>query len=389
MNSLLISLLRSKIAGDELDLERLSSLSSEELNLLYELSASHDVSHIVGAALVESGALEEKPQEKALFSKEHMLAVFRYRRLLDELNTISELFERESIAHIPLKGSVLRDYYPEPWMRTSCDIDILVRKEELDRAKTLLVDSLGYTYVSKNGHDISLCSSTGVHLELHFALVEDSVLKKTHKLLSSVWDNVVLVSEKKYTYAMTDEMFYFYHIVHMAKHFLSGGCGIKSFLDLWILETVFPANREKREKLISEAGLSDFEKAARGLVNVWLGKHEHDENTLLFEKFVFSGGAYGTVQNGVQLDVAKRKSKIKYLFFRIFPPYKTMENMYPSLKKRKILLPFYHIRRWCRVIFCGGAKRARAQISKCKSLDREEINEASKIINFLGLDKAK
>ena len=389
MNTLLISLLRSKLLGGEIDKERLKELSSDELNTLYELSASHDVSHIVGAVLVESGALEEKPQEKAFFSKEHMLAVYRYRRLTDELNLISDLFEREAIAHIALKGSVLRSYYPEPWMRTSCDIDILVKEEELDRARTLLERSLGYTYSSKTGHDVALNSSTGVHLELHFALVEGSVLKQTHNILSSVWKSAVLVGEKKYTYSMADEMFYFYHIVHMAKHFLSGGCGIKNFLDLWLFKTSIAGDEKKRESLISLAGLSDFATAANKLVDVWLSEKDHDENTLLFEKFVFSGGAYGTVENGVQFDIVKRKSKMKYLVSRIFPPYKTMVNMYPSLEKLKFLLPFYHIRRWLRILFLGGAKRARVQVSKCAALNKEEIDEASQVLSFLGLDKVK
>ena len=41
-------------------------------------------------------------------------------------NSICSALNRESIAYIPLKGSVIKDLYPESWMRTSCDIDILV-----------------------------------------------------------------------------------------------------------------------------------------------------------------------------------------------------------------------------------------------------------------------
>ncbi|MBO4954226.1 MAG: nucleotidyltransferase family protein, partial [Clostridia bacterium] len=36
------------------------------------------------------------------------------------------------IDFMPLKGAVIRQYYPEPWMRTSCDIDIHVKKDRLE-----------------------------------------------------------------------------------------------------------------------------------------------------------------------------------------------------------------------------------------------------------------
>lgn len=391
INNVLISLLRAKVLGREIDKKKLAELTADELSELYKLSASHEVANIVGAALIESGALDTKEREREIFSTARMLAVFRVRRLTDELNQVSALFEREGIEHIVLKGSVLRNYYPEPWMRTSCDIDILVKKEKVELAKGLLIDSLEYTYLSKTGHDMALDSPTGVHLELHFALIEDTILRQSHPILFSVWERAVLCERKKYTYAMPDEMFYFYHIVHTAKHFLAGGCGIRAVLDLWILETFVQHNKEKREKLLAEADFLDFEAGISKLSRIWFGDdgEAHDEFTLLMEKNIFLGGMYGTVQNGVHFDVVKAKSKARYLFVRIFPPYKTMQNIYPSLEKCKFLLPIYHVRRWFRLVFGGGTRKARARISELKNLDKEEINESSKLLNCLGLDRAE
>ncbi len=56
---------------------------------------------------------------------------------------------------MPLKGSVIRNMYPEPWMRTSCDIDILVEKSSLDVAKKA-VQAIGFEYKGMGSHDISL-----------------------------------------------------------------------------------------------------------------------------------------------------------------------------------------------------------------------------------------
>jgi hypothetical protein len=48
-----------------------------------------------------------------------------------EFERICLVLEKAKIPHIPLKGSVLRKLYKEPWLRTSCDIDILVQEETL------------------------------------------------------------------------------------------------------------------------------------------------------------------------------------------------------------------------------------------------------------------
>ena len=63
-----------------------------------------------------------------------------------------------------------------------------------------------------------------------------------------------------------------------------------------------------------------------------------------------------------------------------------MKNLYPTLQKHKILLPFFHVRRWLRVIFKGGLKRARAQFSKSGSISEMEIKDTVKILQYLGLD---
>ena len=70
-------------------------------------------------------------------------------------------------------------------MRTSCDIDILVREQDIDTAAQAIGEKLGYRYESKNYHDISLKSESGVHLELHFSLKENE--ENIDGLLSDCW----------------------------------------------------------------------------------------------------------------------------------------------------------------------------------------------------------
>ena len=152
-----------------------------------------------------------------------------------EQQTIYKLFEDNAIEFIPLKGAVIRQYYPEPYMRTSCDIDILVHEEDLERAKNALVSALNYKSSEKiSFHDISLFSLGGIHLELHYNLKEKR--QNLDELLGKVWDYAVNTKEGKYFKLQSPEFYIFYHIAHMANHFLRGGCGIRTFIDLYFIE---------------------------------------------------------------------------------------------------------------------------------------------------------
>ena len=58
------------------------------------------------------------------------MALYRYEQKKYVKEQIEKVLDRENIEHIFLKGATLCNYYPEPWMRTSCDIDVLVKRED-------------------------------------------------------------------------------------------------------------------------------------------------------------------------------------------------------------------------------------------------------------------
>lgn len=48
------------------------------------------------------------------------------------------------ISYMPLKGSLIRDWYPEPWMHTCTDMEILVKKEDIECATAILCEKFSY-----------------------------------------------------------------------------------------------------------------------------------------------------------------------------------------------------------------------------------------------------
>ena len=93
-----------------------------------------------------------------------------------ELEHIKSVFEKNKIEYILLKGSVLRNYYPEPWMRTSCDIDILVHDEQLDKAVKVLTQTGYRVEGNKHYHDL-ICTLRAV-CTLSFIIILKNVKKK-------------------------------------------------------------------------------------------------------------------------------------------------------------------------------------------------------------------
>ena len=91
-------------------------------------------------------------------------------------------------------------------MRTSCDIDILVHEKDLRSAISCLVENLKYTEHEQNSHDVSLFSSSGVHLELHYDLVEEGWANSSNAILQKVWDYVSPKNDYQYWCEMSDEM---------------------------------------------------------------------------------------------------------------------------------------------------------------------------------------
>ena len=357
------------------------TLSAEDFKELYKISKKHDIAPVVSAAIgAESLTV---PQEiKLKFNNEEMLAVYRYEQQNYELGGLCAFLESKKIPFIPLKGSVIRQYYPKPYLRTSSDIDILIKKEDMDRASELLVKENGFRYFSRTAHDVSFFKGETLHLELHHSLQEAEF--RSLDVLDGIWDFSVPDEGNVYRRVLSDEMFCFYHIYHMAKHFYLGGCGVKPFIDLWIIKNKIGYDGDAVKKLCSENGLLKFYERCIKLTDAWFGDGEYDGVLSEMEEYVFSGGVYGSVEQHVAVGQIKKGGKFKLLFHRIFLPYNLLCVQYPGLSKCPVLYPFYQIRRWCRIIFCNREK-AVSELKTNSSLSSEKKERTRALLKELGL----
>lgn len=378
------ALIRFEINGDELCDEMKNLITPEMLPALFKLSKRHDLAHLIGDALDKHGLLPDGTEAKKRFLQERNMAVYRYEQIQYEIEQICDVLEKARIPFIPLKGSVIRQYYPEPWMRTSCDIDILVDKSNLEQAKESLVRDLEYQVENaESSHDISLYAPSGVHLELHHSLVEEGRAQNSSDILYSVWENVV--ESQFHNKAMTDEMFYFYHVAHMAKHFEIGGCGVRPFLDSYLLLHYVQYRTESCCRLLQKGGLLTFAKAVEETANIWFGKTEATSLSREMQDYILYAGMYADTENRAAVQQVKKGGRIKYLWSRIFLPYEQLKTQYPNLAKRKILVPFYQIKRWCRLLFGKDSKNVSRELKASINVQADKKERISKLFKNLDL----
>ncbi len=147
-----------------------AEFSEKTLKDLFELSSDYSLANIVGYALINGGVLGSD-EYSACFKNTVYAAVFLDAQMQQELGAMSRVFKASDIEYIPLKGAVLKQYYPESWFRSCSDIDILIHKDDLGKSAEVLENELSYVPVHKGTHDISFFSKSSVHIELHYELI--------------------------------------------------------------------------------------------------------------------------------------------------------------------------------------------------------------------------
>ena len=374
--------IRAQICGQQFHID--GELSEELLEKVFGFSCRQDLVHIVAAELFAQKALDQSPKASA-FKKQQFMAVYRYERIRQELEAICRVLEEAGIPYMPLKGAVMRQYYPEPWMRTSSDIDLLVPKKDVDAAAEALVRQLNYENQGALEHDVQMFSPSGVHLELHFETIEDYQLENANKVLQNIWEDAVCIGG--HHYVMSNELFYFYHVAHMAKHVINGGCGIRFLMDLWLLNHKVQYDEKKKKALLKTGELYDFSKHAEHLSEVWFGDAEHTDVTERMEKHILGGGVFGSEENTMAVKSVRHGGKLGYTMYLIFRPLNELRRTYTILYKHKWLYPFCQIHRWFSLLFRGGFSNVRGILRKSADAYSKNGDNVDQMFRDLKLPK--
>ena len=318
----------------------------QEVNWPYVLYVAKR--HNVGAICYPVAQKYDLPEKvNTAWNQIYYMAV-RKQALFDcEREEIFSLFEEKSIDYLPLKGILINHLYPDECVREFTDNDILVRDGDLDKIKEIM-EGREYEYSYSVNHD-TYFKKPVYNFEFHHSLV--TKLKKEKQYFNCAWDRAINVSGCHYQ--MTDEDFYCYNLAHLEKHFNGAGAGIRSIIDIYLINREY-CNREnfdrkKVDEVLKETKLADFEKHIMKIAQNFVSGNLDaiNENEL---SFILRSGVHGA-QMARAKRMAEKKGKFRFLLSRIFPNREDMSYNYPILRKWPIFLPFCWIARIFTSIF--------------------------------------
>jgi len=367
-----IKLLKSAVNREKISI----NATDEEWKEIYKLSHTHSVMTMLYFAVSENKISVPEEFNKIL-NQSFYISVTQLANQQHWAKIIFSEFDAAGIKYLPLKGTVIRSIYPHEEMRTSCDIDVFYDSVHTEKAKEIM-EKHGFSE-GRAGENHYEYNKGAVCFELHFLLTSPNKFLKAY--YENIWERLENTKGKRYDFSTED--CYIYILLHLVKHFLSGGGGMRAILDIYLYNRKYNLNKDYLNKELKKLGILTFTEIIEKTAEFLFGEGKEDNDVSAVTEFLLSGNTYGTKEVGA---ITKHGSKTKYIIYRIFPPREKMEKLYPSLKGKKYLLPFFYIKRWLDVLFTRK-ERIKSVVNTAKNA--EDTLGAGDIIKSVGLDYVK
>ena len=352
-------------------------LSVEECNAIMQIGERQSIQLIIYRGFKRLNLSEDCLKQ---FDRLMLKNAYKYIKRNEELNSITRALDNDGIPYIPLKGAVIKQLYPEPELRTSSDIDVLVREKDLDNAVKAVETTTDFKFESRNYHDVQM-RVPGTVLELHFSIKEN--MANIDKLLSRAWDFAKSTGSGT-RYSFTPEFQIFHVIAHMSYHMVHGGLGIRPFLDLWLLRNKTEFEEETVRKMCEECGILTFYEKSCRLVDAWMEGRAIPEELASFEEYCLNGGVFGSTES-VNASRMRNEQKGGYVLKRLLVSREVLEEEYPALREKPYLLPAYQINRWLRLLDKDKRDRVLKEMDGIRNTRPEETSSFDEMLKGLGL----
>lgn len=330
----MIYLLRLALHYEKADPEFLKDVDENEL---YKLCNGHKVTALVSSVL---NSTPDSIWNKSTAASLRRTVLFDYER-----KEILKHFEEDQIWYLPLKGVILKDYYPEYGLREMADNDILVDYTRMDDIRKYMIER-GYSVeeYGKTNHD-SYFKKPIYNFEMHRSLF----LSKLDDYFSDVKRKAIKDENNNYGYHLSKEDFYIYFIAHNHKHLTVSGSGIRSLVDIYLYVN---KNNDLDWKYITSQlellGIKEEEIKLRNIAFKMFSTNNLDlteEEKELYD-FIISSGVYGNRKNYTINGLRKIKEensknyKLKYMYRRVFLPEEVLKYQLPFFYKHIWARPF-------------------------------------------------
>lgn len=314
------------------------------------------------------------------------------KKILKELD--SE-FRKHGINYLIFKGMEIAHYYRHPHLRTSGDIDILVHSSDKEKAGEVL-ESIGFKAPESKGSDHEWVYAKGdFTIELHHRLLYDDE-RHNHNITAftdAVWSYASSADGAYYHIEL--EFHFVYLLLHLRKHLMWAGVGIRQFLDLAVMIKNAELDYSKIERYINQCGIDQFVSVCFAFTERWFGICCPIKRAVITDDFfvsatirMMSGAtAWSESQKCIMNDTREHGGLLSALYI-IFPCYEQMKDKYPKMGQYKILLPFLWMRRIAEALFKRTVMKRLSYAGKCMIIEKQE-KERENMLSKWGLHKGQ
>jgi hypothetical protein len=292
---------------------------------------------------------------------------------IKQVKKILENFQKANIPVIALKGLALRGLYPRPELRSMSDADILVHKEDVERADKILINLGYYKLVSTEVHN-NYAHEKHLHIEVHWTLIDELCIKTVSEFNNTLWQNTRTINIQDVSVLALSLEYELIHIIlHMASHIKHSGFGIRQLLDVVVFVEA-ERNNINWNLFFEQARSYNIEKfvttifiLCNELFEIELPHSKHItyyKNNSYLELFIneiFASGVYGK-RNSVRItstemldktrsSSAHSKTKNKLLISLLLPTPTKLGDRYAYAKKFHCLIIFAWLHRILYVLF--------------------------------------
>lgn len=381
------------ILSDHLAKRKTSNLEGIDWHVIEHLARAHQVTGIVYYQCRDYIPREMLPS----FEEGFVSTLYLYQNRKAALKEISETFNN-SICYVVVKGPEIAIYYPVPDLRTMGDCDLLIAKSDWEKAIELMRD-LGYK--GQNDTDIPQwgCQKENFFFELHKDLIQGG--EYTNNKQEQFFNDYEPYNQEGH---LDWNFHYLFLLMHLRKHFMNSGVGIRQFMDLVVVaEGVKNLDWPWISQRMSELGLEKFAGVCFSILKEYFGTNIPIVYTELDDGFIdtvmeriINNGVFGKLDTSNRTNIAKNNLifhtkyrsayRIRKLAQKLFPPYESMVE-YPNcdyLRKKPYLLPltwFYRFYLLCK----RKNKQSMLETLRNCLISNRELDERKDFLLHMGL----
>jgi len=349
---------------------------------LFHLADYHKIANIIYLGML--GASEQVPSKwgERFFERYQESLMYSSSYENSELEILT-LLNMHKIAATVLESSATRRLYRIPESASNSPLRLLLSEKDYSLAKGFLVD-LGYLtdhFYPKFGEHMR--AGNGFMVEIYYKL--PFITKNYQKCMTSLMERAYVDRTFNSMHTFSLESSFVFRMAEICYNYCDDSLTIRKLLDVFLFYHQFKGkmNQSFIWTRFKEFKIDVLAQCMVHISAIWFGNRADDILDLVIEDAdvydnlesrILSSGVIGSemvgqanaLRNDIkrEFDREKREEEkelrkkqrgefwhhIKQQVLWIFPEYKYMCSLYPTLQKVPVLLPFYWIFRCCRMI---------------------------------------